>query len=401
MSAGEDPLQDGVPIIEIESTTPSRDQVVHNFGDMGLRPELLRGIHEYGFERPSTFQKRAIVPVIKGHDMAAQSYAGLGKTSAICISILQKLDVSIKETQALIIVPTREVAQQTHKVVVALGGYMNVECRACVGGTNVREEMVKLREGIQVVVGTPGRVYSMIERGALRTDSIGLLCLDESDELLDRGFSDQIYEIFQHLPQARQVVILSATMPADVLEVTTKFMRDPVRLLVKREELTLEGIEQFYIPVEKEDWKLDTLCDLYETVTMEQAVIICNSSRKVDCLAEKLRAREFTVSAMNDDMEQAHREVLMEEFRSGSSRVLITTELMACCIDVQQVSLVVNYDLPTNRENYIHRVGRSGRSGRKVVAINFVTKEEVVMLREIEQFYNTHIDEMRLNVAGL
>jgi len=190
-------------------------------------------------------------------------------------------------------------------------------------------------------------------------------------------------------------------MPADVLEVTTKFMRDPVRLLVKREELTLEGIEQFYIPVEKEDWKLDTLCDLYETVTMEQAVIICNSSRKVDCLAEKLRAREFTVSAMNDDMEQAHREVLMEEFRSGSSRVLITTELMACCIDVQQVSLVVNYDLPTNRENYIHRVGRSGRSGRKVVAINFVTKEEVVMLREIEQFYNTHIDEMRLNVAGL
>jgi len=333
--------------------------------------------------------------------MAAQSYAGLGKTSAICISILQKLDVSIKETQALIIVPTREVAQQTHKVVVALGGYMNVECRACVGGTNVREEMVKLREGIQVVVGTPGRVYSMIERGALRTDSIGLLCLDESDELLDRGFSDQIYEIFQHLPQARQVVILSATMTADVLEVTTKFMRDPVRLLVKREELTLEGIEQFYIPVEKEDWKLDTLCDLYETVTMEQAVIICNSSRKVDCLAEKLRAREFTVSAMNDDMEQAHREVLMEEFRSGSSRVLITTELMACCIDVQQVSLVVNYDLPTNRENYIHRVGRSGRSGRKVVAINFVTKEEVVMLREIEQFYNTHIDEMRLNVAGL
>jgi translation initiation factor 4A len=251
------------------------------------------------FERPSAFQKRAIVPVVKGHDLAAQSYAGLGKTSALVISILQKLDMSIKETQALILVPTRELAQQTQKVVVALGRYMDVECRACVGGTNVREDMAKLQGGgIHVVVGTPGRVHNMIERGALRTDSVKLLCLDESDELLSRGFGDQIYEVFQLLPQTRQVVILSATMPEDLLEVTQTFMRNPVRFLVKRDELTLEGIKQYYIPVTKEDWKLDTLCDVYETVSMSQAVIICNSSRKADCLAEKLRAREFAVSAM-------------------------------------------------------------------------------------------------------
>jgi len=278
---------------------------------------------------------------------------------------------------------------------------MNVECHACVGGTNVREDMAKLQEGSHVVVGTPGRVFDMINRRALRTDTIKIFCLDEADEMLSRGFKDQIYEVFQLLPQDTQVVLVSATMPADVLEVSKKFMRDPVRILVKRDELTLEGIKQFYIAVEKEEWKLDTLCDLYETVTITQAVIFCNTRRKVDWLTEKMLSREFTVSAMHGDMEQKQREVLMKEFRSGSSRVLITTDLLARGIDVQQVSLVINYDLPTNRENYIHRIGRGGRFGRKGVAINFVTTEDVRMLRDIEQFYNTQIDEMPLNVADL
>ena len=189
-------------------------------------------------------------------------------------------------------------------------------------------------------------------------------------------------------------------MPQDVLEVTTKFMRDPVRILVKKDELTLEGIKQFYIAVEKEDWKLDTLSDLYETVTITQAVIFCNTRRKVDWLTEKLTSRDFTVSAMHGDMDQAQRDVIMKEFRSGSSRVLIATDLLARGIDVQQVSLVINYDLPANRENYIHRIGRGGRFGRKGVAINFVTADDVRMMREIEQFYSTQIEEMPMNVAG-
>jgi len=261
--------------------------------------------------------------------------------------------------------------------------------------------MAKLQEGVQVVVGTPGRVYDMINRRALRTDNMKIFCMDEADEMLSRGFKDQIYEVFQLLPQDTQVVLLSATMPADVLEVTKKFMRDPVRILVKRDELTLEGIKQFYIAVEKEEWKLDSLSDLYETVTITQAVIFCNTRRKVDWLTEKLHQREFTVSAMHGDMDQKQRELLMKEFRSGSSRVLITTDLLARGIDVQQVSLVINYDLPTNRENYIHRIGRGGRFGRKGVAINFVTTDDVRMLRDIEQFYSTQIDEMPLNVADL
>ncbi len=238
------------------------------------------------------------MPVLKSHDVIAQAQSGTGKTATFSISILQRIDLTLKATQALILAPTRELAQQIQKVVVALGDYLNVECHACIGGTNVREDMDKLKEGAHVVVGTPGRVFDMINRKALRTDHIKIFCLDEADEMLARGFREQIYDIFQLLPQETQVVLLSATMPAEVLDVTQKFMRDPIRILVKRDELTLEGIKQFYIAVEKEEWKLDTLSDLYETVTITQAVIFCNTRRKVDWLTEKLKSREFTVSAM-------------------------------------------------------------------------------------------------------
>ncbi|PWN28330.1 putative TIF2-translation initiation factor eIF4A [Jaminaea rosea] len=383
---------------EIESNW---ETVIDNFDNMELRPELLRGVYAYGFERPSAIQSRAVVPVIKGHDVIAQAQSGTGKTATFSIAILQRIDPAIKNVQALILAPTRELAQQIQKVVIALGDYMKIDCHACIGGTNVREDMAKLQDGCQVVVGTPGRVYDMINRRAFRTDHLKMFCLDEADEMLSRGFKDQMYEVFQLLPQDTQVVLLSATMPQDVLEVTKKFMRDPVRILVKRDELTLEGIKQFYVAVEKEDWKLDTLCDLYETVTITQAVIFCNTRRKVDWLTDKLHEREFTVSAMHGDMDQAQREVIMREFRSGSSRVLITTDLLARGIDVQQVSLVINYDLPLNRENYIHRIGRGGRFGRKGVAINFVTSEDVRMMRDIEAFYSTEISEMPLNVADL
>ena len=353
------------------------------------------------FERPSAIQSRAIVPVIKGHDVIAQAQSGTGKTATFSIAILQRIDPNLKAVQALVLAPTRELAQQIQNVVVALGDYMNIQCHACIGGTNVREDMARLGDGAQVVVGTPGRVYDMINRGAFRTDKLKMFCLDEADEMLSRGFKDQMYEVFQLLPQDTQVVLLSATMPEDVLAVTKKFMRDPVRILVKRDELTLEGIKQFYIGVEKEEWKFETLTDLYETVTITQAVIFCNTRRKVDWLTEQLHSQEFTVSAMHGDMDQQQREVIMREFRSGSSRVLITTDLLARGIDVQQVSLVINYDMPANRENYIHRIGRGGRFGRKGVAINFVTEDDVRMLRDIEQFYNTHIEEMPMNVADL
>ncbi|WVO17540.1 ATP-dependent RNA helicase eIF4A [Cryptococcus depauperatus] len=377
------------------------NDVVDNFDDMALNSDLLRGVYAYGFERPSAIQARAIMPIITGRDCIAQAQSGTGKTATFSISILQRIDTTVKKTQALVLAPTRELAQQIQKVVIALGDYINVDCHACVGGTAVREDISKLNEGPHIVVGTPGRVYDMINRGALKTEAVMMFCLDEADEMLSTGFKDSIYEIFQCLPAATQVVLLSATMAPDVLEVTKKFMRDPIRILVKKDELTLEGIKQFYINVEKEDWKLDTLCDLYETVTITQAVIFCSTRRKVDWLTEKLGDRQFTVSAMHGDMKQEGRELIMKEFRSGSSRVLITTDLLARGIDVQQVSLVINYDLPSSKENYIHRIGRGGRFGRKGVAINFVTNEDLSMLEEIKTYYNTQIDEMPLNVADL
>jgi len=241
----------------------------------------------------------------------------------------------------------------------------------------------------------------MIKRNELNLASVKLFVLDEADEMLSRGFKDQIYDVFQFLPKNVQVCLFSATMPDEILEMTNRFMRAPVRILVKRDELTLEGIKQFFVSIDKEDWKLDTLCDLYETLTITQAIIYCNTRRKVDWLTEHMTQRDFTVSSMHGDMSGAERELIMREFRSGSSRVLITTDLLARGIDIQQVSLVINYDLPANRENYIHRIGRSGRFGRKGVAINFITAEDVRTMREIETFYNTKIEEMPLHVADL
>jgi len=376
--------------------------VVDSFDDMNLKEDLLRGIYAYGFEKPSAIQSRAILPCIGGRDAIAQAQSGTGKTATFSITILEKIDIKLNATQALVLAPTRELAQQIQKVVLALGDYLKAECHACIGGTNVRDDQQKLQNTPpHVVVGTPGRVFDMINRGALGTDKIKMFVLDEADEMLSRGFKDQIYDVFRKMPEEIQVVLLSATMPQDVLEVTQRFMRDPVRILVKKEELTLEGIRQFYIQIDREEWKLDTLCDLYETLTITQAVIFCNTRRKVDWLTEKMGSRDFTVSAMHGDMNQQERDLIMREFRSGSSRVLITTDLLARGIDVQQVSLVINYDLPANRENYIHRIGRGGRFGRKGVAINFVTSEDTRSMEDIEKFYNTNIEEMPMDVADL
>ncbi|PRP78467.1 hypothetical protein PROFUN_13644 [Planoprotostelium fungivorum] len=395
MATGFDAKADSAQEFEFSGETAD------NFDNMNLREELLRGVYAYGFERPSAIQQRAILPLSKGKDLIAQAQSGTGKTATFTIGILQQLDFSLKECQALILAPTRELAQQIMRVVLAIGDYLNVKCHACIGGTLVRDDISKLESGVHVVVGTPGRVYDMLCRRSLRPDHIRVFVLDEADEMLSRGFKDQIYDIFQVLPSRVQVGLFSATMPADALEITQRFMNEPSKILVKRDELTLEGIRQFYVNVEKEDWKLDTLVDLYETLNITQAVIFCNTRRKVDWLTDKLRSREFTVSSTHGELTQKERDVILNEFRTGSSRVLITTDLLARGIDVQQVSLVINYDLPRNLENYIHRIGRSGRFGRKGVAINFVTQEDVRNLRDLEQFYNTSVEEMPANIADL
>ncbi|CAH8328830.1 unnamed protein product [Eruca vesicaria subsp. sativa] len=394
---GGGPMDDDKLVFE----TTEGIEPITNFNDMGIKEDVLRGVYEYGFEKPSAIQQRAVMLILQGRDVIAQAQSGTGKTSMIALSVCQIVDTSSREVQALILSPTRELASQTEKTIQAIGLHANIQAHACIGGKSVGEDIRKLENGVHVVSGTPGRVCDMIKRRSLRTRAIKLLILDESDEMLSRGFKDQIYDVYRYLPPDLQVCLVSATLPHEILEMTSKFMTEPVKILVKRDELTLEGIKQFFVAVEKEEWKFDTLCDLYDTLTITQAVIFCNTKRKVDWLSEKMRTNNFTVSSMHGDMPQKERDEIMNQFRSGDSRVLITTDVWARGIDVQQVSLVINYDLPNNRELYIHRIGRSGRFGRKGVAINFVKSDDIKILRDIEQYYSTQIDEMPMNVADL
>ncbi|XP_049849546.1 uncharacterized protein LOC126319887 [Schistocerca gregaria] len=385
---------------ELDAMSTNWTERVESFDAMGLKSELLRGIYSYGYERPSIIQQKSIIPLISGKDVIGQAQSGTGKTATFALGVLQQLDYSNPNVQALILAPTRELAQQIQKVIIHLGDYLGVKCHACVGGTKVANDEQILSSSLHIVVGTPGRVYDMICRGALRPNTVRMFVLDEADEMLSRGFKDQIYEIFRTLSHV-QIGLFSATMTPEALEITKRFMTNPVRILVQQDELTLEGIRQFYINVEVDDWKIDTLCDLYETLNITQAVIFCNTRRRVDWLTSELRNRNFTVSSTHASVDQAEREVILTEFRSGSSRILITTDLLARGIDVHQVSVVINYDLPRNFEKYIHRIGRSGRFGRKGVAVNFVTKNDFDLLKELEQYYNTKIFEMPKNVAEL
>lgn len=373
-----------------------------SFDDMNLRPELLRGIYSYGFEKPSVIQQRAIVAVASGKDLIAQAQSGTGKTATFCVGTLQQIDLNNPACQVLVMAPTRELATQIFTVMDAVGQHMTgLSCHPCVGGTSVRDDIDKLRSGVHVVVGTPGRVNHMADKGILNLRSLKSFILDEADEMLSRGFKEQIYLTFQQIGDNVQVGLFSATLDKETIEITKRFMKEPIRILVRKEEVTLEGIKQFYVSLEQEAWKFETLCDLYETLTINQSIIYCNTKRKVEWLTDRMRQREHVVACTHGEMESKTRKAVMEEFRKGESRVLITTDLMARGIDVQGVSLVINYDLPMQKESYIHRIGRSGRFGRKGVAINFINtqSEDVILLKEIEEYYATKVAELPNDVV--
>jgi translation initiation factor 4A len=390
------------PLTQADGTIEANyDEVATTFDQMNLKPTIVRGIFGLGFENPSAIQQRAILPIVSGRDVLAQAQSGTGKTATFSISALQRIDENEKKTQALIMAPTRELALQIQRVVVSLALHMDVTVHACIGGKSIEDDIKALRDGAQIVVGTPGRVYDVIERGIFKTKDVKMFIMDEADEMLSQGFKEQIYKVYQYLPETCQSVLLSATMPAEVLDVTTKFMRDPVRILVKKDELTLEGIKQFFVNVDADEYKLMVLIDLYDSISVTQAVIFCNTRKRVEMLTEELTSQDFTVSSIHSDMSQQDRDKIMAEFRTGSSRILICTDLLARGIDVQQVSLVINYDLPDNNENYIHRIGRSGRFGRKGVAINLLSSKDIVRMREIEMFYNTQIQELPADIGDL
>ena len=370
---------------------------MENFEDLELKDNLLRGIYAVGYEKPSAIQRKAILPVMEHHDVIAQAQSGTGKTATFSIGTLQNIDESKQETQALILAHTRELALQIMDVIQNISKYMNLTFNLCVGGTTIRNNIDALLKNPQVVIGTPGRVLDMINKKALKTRNLQILVIDEADEMLSKIFATQIYDIFRYLPENIQVCLFSATMTPEFFNISKKFMRNPIKILVKNEELTLEGIKQFYINIDKNEFKFETLCDIYEACTISQTIIYCNSKRSVDELTTKLMENNFSVASIHGEMEQSERNKIMEEFRNGSSRILIATDLLARGIDVQQVSLVINFDIPNNIESYIHRIGRSGRFGRKGVAINFVTSYDLKKMEDIEKYYATIVEELPLD----
>ncbi|KAJ4013742.1 translation initiation factor eIF4A [Fusarium irregulare] len=360
---------------------------------MALESNLLRGVYAYGFENPSAIQKRAIKPMIEGHHVVAQAQSKTGKTVAFCISILQRIDPSVKACQALILAPSRVMAEEIHKLIDAISDFMDIHTHVC---KSPREDIGVLIDDAQIVIGTPGRVQNMIERGVFRIDDTKMFVLDGVDDLLARGFEEQIEDVFSLLPQSTQIILVSTTMPTDVLALEAKSNRDFVRIIVKAQPI-IEGVKQFYIAAENEDSKLDTLSQMYETMVPLQSIIFCSTRKKLEWLTDKLTARGLAVSSMHGDMDACHRCEIMKEFRSGSSRILIATDLLARGIDTQQVLLIVNFDLPTQPDKYMYRVGWGGRPSRKGVAINLATIDDMSMMREIEQHYGTHIEIMPEN----
>jgi translation initiation factor 4A len=373
---------------------------VTSFEDMGLKEPLLRGIFGYGFEKPSEIQSKAIVPIVSGKDIVAQSQSGTGKTATFVISALQRIDFNIKGCQAIIVVPTRELATQIRDVCSNIGQYCNVTPVLCVGGSNIQESRKELDNTTSIVIGTPGRIIDMIKRKYIYSSrNIKMLIVDEADEMLSPGFSSQIRDIVNIISNTAQICLFSATVTTQVLDIAKQIMRDPVSILVKQEELTLEGIKQFYINVSNERYKLDTFCDIYNMISVSQSIVYVNTKKRADELKETLTTKNFTVSVIHSQLNPMERTHIMKQFRSGETRILISTDLLSRGIDIQQVSIVINYDLPNNRECYIHRIGRSGRFGRKGVGINLVTDRDFYKIKDLERFYSTNIEEMPKNIS--
>lgn len=389
-----------------EDTDDDHIEMVAKFDDMGLKDNLLRGIYAHGFDDPSPIQKQAIVPFLKGKEVIAQAQSGTGKTGAFSISILQQIDTDVPECQAIVMAPTKELVKQIARVIQNIGIHLNVGVRVCIGGIPVREDIQALNNKsspIHIVVGTPGRIYDLLlryvkEGKGIDGSKIRYLILDEADEMLgEEGFQDITYDIFQEISSNIQVGLYSATLPPEVLRLSQQFMKNSIKIVVKKELLTLEGIRQYFIGLENDHQKYDTLCDLYKDICVGSSVIFCNSRNRVQRLAEGMSRDDFAVSPIYGTMTMPERNEVMRKFRAGETRVLITTDLLARGIDVQGVSIVINYDLPNNVENYIHRIGRSGRYGRKGLAINLVTQESTRQLRHLEQFYDTIIEELPMN----
>jgi translation initiation factor 4A len=381
---------------ELEADTLDPSYVIKNWEDLDIHEDILRSIYAYGFEKPSPIQMKGCIPIIKGHDIIGQAQSGTGKTATFVIGALSHINLSEQSTQVLMLAPTRELACQIERVVVGLSTMMKgLKTQIIVGGNSVDDDASTLRRNVpHIIVGCPGRVYDMLRRNYIHGKSLKLVVIDEADEMLSSGFKDQVYKIFQYFNSDIQVALFSATLPEDIYMITEKFMRDPIKISVKAEQLTLEGISQFFIALDDDRQKYATLKDLYGFISMSQCIIYCNSVKRVADLYDAMVEDSFPVCCIHSNMDMSARKTAFSEFISGKHRVLISSNVTARGIDVQQVSVVINFDLPRDTHTYLHRIGRSGRWGRKGVGINFITRRDVSKIKEIEEYYSCEIKEL-------
>lgn len=368
--------------------------------ELNIKDNILKGIFSYGFERPSPIQRIAIKPLMEKKDIVIQSHSGTGKTATFIIGLLSNIDEKIKSTQAIVICNTRELALQTLKVFESLSNYTEINSKLCIGG-DMQFKYSSENISNHVIIGTPGRLCDLISKKIINTENVKLLVIDEADDVLSTGFRKQVKKIFNNIPKNSQVALVSATIPQEMSNLFDEILKpDFISILIKDDQLTLDGINQYYINLD-EQYKFDTVIDLYQFINVGQGIIYCNKKTKADELKLILEEKDFSVGTLHGDMYQKDRELIMSEFRTGKTRILITTDMLARGIDIQQVSLVINLDMPKYPQTYIHRIGRSGRFGRKGVAINFVTRKEQNILNYIKKLYNTEINPFPQNVESV
>jgi translation initiation factor 4A len=394
-------IETSIEIMETQQEDPQK--IIQSWDELNLNEDLLRGIYRYGFEQPTPIQKIAILPIINKRDVIAQAQSGTGKTGAFTVGTLQTIDVSLPTTQAIILAPTHELVKQIANVVSTLGNAMEgLTVKTLVGGSSVNDDIRDLRRvSPHVIVGSAGRVYDMIRRRCIQMDTVRLFVLDEADEMLSKGFKTQIYDIFQFFTQNIQVSIFSATLPPEVLSLTNKFMRDPVRLIMKPEELSLECISQYFVAMNDDHSKFETLKELFAMLEISQCIIYVGSIKRVDDLYQAMTKEGFPVCCIHSGMDKVERDASFQKFRSGSCRVLISSNITARGIDIQQVSTVIVFDIIRDVNTYLHAIGRSGRFGRKGLAINFVTKYDVEHMKRIEKHYGIEIQELPSDVKKI
>ena len=361
------------------------------FDELKIDERILRAIEDMGFEETSPIQTQAIPAVCEGIDVVGQAQTGTGKTAAYTIPMLMKIDPQIKKPQAIVLCPTRELAVQVAEEIRKLAKYMSdIKVLPVYGGQEIVRQIKSLKTGVQIIVGTPGRVMDHMRRKTVKFDNINMVILDEADEMLDMGFREDMETILTETPEDRQTVMFSATMPKAIMDIARNFQKDARIIKVVRKELTVSNIEQFYYEVRPKN-KTEVLCRLIDIYNPRLSVVFCNTKRQVDELISELKGRGYFADGIHGDMKQQQRDRVMDDFRSGKVDILIATDVAARGIDVDDVDMVFNYDIPQDEEYYVHRIGRTGRAGRSGMALSFISGKEVYKLKDIERYCKTKI----------